>query len=123
MDAGAAHFGAPNFAAHSFAGSSFPDPAFPPPAFPDSGFARAVITLCGGINNFHVLEQGSEEEVDAAVTAAMEQLAPGGGFILAPGDTVMYGADPKWEPVAERNVARMIETWKRLRGKYQRRPG
>ncbi|MFH1568889.1 MAG: uroporphyrinogen decarboxylase family protein, partial [Gemmatimonadota bacterium] len=71
------------------------------------------ICLCGGVNNNHVLERGSEAEVERAVTEAIEALAPGSGFILAPGDSVGYvdGLDPD---LVRRNVDTMIAAWQRL---------
>jgi len=68
------------------------------------------ITLCGGVNNFRVLECGTEREVEKAVIEAKEKLSPGGGYIMAPGDSIL--ATTK---VAERNFYKMIEVWKKIR--------
>jgi len=71
------------------------------------------ICLCGGVNNTHVLEEGSVEDVERAVQEAVSALAPGSGFILAPGDSVGYlaGTDQK---IVERNVRAMIAAWKEM---------
>lgn len=73
----------------------------------------ARICLCGGVNNTHVLERGSPGQVEAAVAAAIAALAPGSGFILAPGDSVGFvdGTDPS---VVRRNVEAMVAAWRRL---------
>lgn len=67
------------------------------------------ITLCGGVNNSRVLERGTEEQVERAVVDAMERLALGGRFILAPGDALL-----RVDPSVETNFHRMVETWRRL---------
>ena len=66
------------------------------------------ITLCGGINNYHVLEIGAEADVDRAVAEALESLGPD-GCILAPSDALNTTADS-----CVPNFHRMIETWKKL---------
>lgn len=71
------------------------------------------ICLCGGVNNTHVLEEGSEEDVERAVQEALCALAPGSGFILAPGDSVGF-VDGLDQQIAERNVLAMIAAWKRF---------
>ena len=71
------------------------------------------ICLCGGINNTHVLEEGSEEDVERAVQEALCALAPGSGFILAPGDSVGF-VDGTDQQIAKRNVLAMIAAWKRF---------
>lgn len=68
------------------------------------------LTLCGGVNNNLVLERGTIDEVRAAVEAAVTCLAPGGGFILAPGDSILSTSE-----VAVRNFRALIEVWKELR--------
>jgi uroporphyrinogen decarboxylase len=70
------------------------------------------ICLCGGVNNTHVLEEGTEAEVRQAVEEAMETLGPGSGFILAPGDSPGFveGTD---QSVVRRNIETMIKAWKR----------
>lgn len=71
----------------------------------------ASMTLCGGVNNNLVLERGSAAQVRAAVTEAMATLGPGGGFILAPGDSVL-----STEPTARRNFDLLINTWREMSG-------
>ena len=69
------------------------------------------MTLCGGVNNVQVLEHGTPADVQAAVRWAMDHLTAGGGFILAPGDSILdTGA------VAQRNFDLMIEAWKKVAG-------
>lgn len=69
-----------------------------------------TITLCGGVNNHHVLEHGTVEEVHRAVADAVKVLAPGGGCILAPGDSILDVG-----PTAQRNFEEMIKAWRQLR--------
>jgi hypothetical protein len=67
------------------------------------------MTLSGGMNNVQVLERGSRADVEAGVRWAFEHLTAGGGFILAPGDSILdTGA------TAQSNFDLMIETWKSL---------
>ena len=54
------------------------------------GVIGGAVTMCTGVNNYHVLEAGGEDEVEAAVVRAMEELAPGGRFILSPSDSINY---------------------------------
>lgn len=71
-----------------------------------------ILTFYGGVNNFLVIENGSEEDVRRAVVDAVEKLSPGGGFILGTGDVVDYMmVNPE---VSKRNVYKMIEVWKEL---------
>ena len=74
------------------------------------------ICLCGGVNNTHVLEQGSGVEVERAVCEAIDSLAPGSGFILAPGDSVGY-VDGLDTDLVQRNIDVMIATWQRVCGR------
>jgi len=75
------------------------------------------ICLCGGVNNTRVLEQGSVADVDRAVREAVDALAPGSGFILAPGDSPGYveGTD---QAIVERNVRAMVEAWRDVCREY-----
>jgi len=75
------------------------------------------VAMCSGINNYHVIEAGDETDIDAAVRYAIETYAPGGGFILCPGDSV-GGVGLSSEAVSEnniKNVHHLINSWK----KYQ----
>lgn len=65
------------------------------------------ITLCGGVNNYHVIERGTEEEVEMAVKEAIRLYSPNGGFILAPGDSILADTE-----LAQRNFYKMIAVWK-----------
>jgi uroporphyrinogen decarboxylase len=71
--------------------------------------AGGHFTLCGGLNNYHVLEQGTEDEVRRAVRLAIDTLAPGGGFILAPADTLNVVS-----ATCERNFETLVATWKEM---------
>lgn len=59
---------------------------------------RDRISIWGGINSAITLGQGSEREIEQAVTEAIRILAPGGGFILYPVDVLLAGANP-WAKV------------------------
>jgi uroporphyrinogen-III decarboxylase len=72
-----------------------------------------AIALYGGVSNHHVLERGTPEQVREAVAAAIEVLAPGGGFILGLGDVLDYTMSNPG--IAERNFYEMIESWKEMR--------
>jgi hypothetical protein len=56
------------------------------------------IAIWGGVNSAVTLGQGSEEEIEQAVTEAIRILAPGGGFVLYPVDVVLAEANP-WNKV------------------------
>jgi hypothetical protein len=71
-----------------------------------------TMALCGGVNNQHVLERGSEEEVRKAVRDAFDALAPTGRFVLAPGDSVLAT-----HKAARENVETMIDEWRKLRAR------
>lgn len=66
------------------------------------------VALCGGINNWAVLEAGSEAEVRQAVREAIEVFTPREGCLLAPSDVVYLGDDA----TMARNLQVMIDTWK-----------
>ena len=65
------------------------------------------VCLWGGMNSAVTLGSGDRQDVETAVKDAIESLAPGGGFILAPIDQLFE--DTRWE-----NVLTMIETWHKL---------
>ncbi len=72
-----------------------------------------TIALYGGVSNHHVIERGTPAQVREAVAAAVEVLAPGGGFILGPGDVLDYTmSNPE---ATERNFHAMVAAWKELR--------
>ena len=64
--------------------------------------------LCGGVNNFSIIEQGTTEDVVGAVRSAIESLGDT-RFILAPGDSILSRSE-----TAARNLETMIETWDEL---------
>lgn len=65
------------------------------------------IVLCTGVNNYNVIELGTEAEVQKAVIEAIETLSPNGGFILAPSDSILSTSE-----IAKRNFYKMVDTWK-----------
>jgi len=68
------------------------------------------MTLYGGVNNNHIVERGTPQQVRAAVDDAFDALAPGGRFILGPGDSILADSD-----VCRRNFDTMIDAWKARR--------
>ncbi len=68
------------------------------------------MTLYGGVNNNHIIERGTGEQVRRAVDDAFDALADGGRFILGPGDSILADSD-----LCRRNVDVMIEAWKARR--------
>ncbi|UCF96169.1 MAG: hypothetical protein JSV89_13395 [Spirochaetaceae bacterium] len=72
---------------------------------------RSRIAVWGGINSAVTLGQGSEQEIEQAVTEAIRILAPGGGFVLYPVDVVLAGANP-WSKVKV-----MLNKWREI-GSY-----
>jgi hypothetical protein len=70
------------------------------------------LTLTGGVNNNLVVEQGTVDEVRGAVIEAVETLAPGGGFILGPADSIGYITT---NDTTIRNFYAMIDAWKEVR--------
>ncbi len=71
------------------------------------------MALYGGINNFLVLEDGTPEEVRRAVVEAAEKMAPGGGYIVGPGDAPDCMMAKR--ETTERNFYEMIRAWKEIR--------
>jgi hypothetical protein len=71
-----------------------------------------AVALCGGVNNSHVLEMGTEQEVRDAVTEAARILAPGGGYVMAPGDALGY---VRVTDTVRRNFEVMVDTWRGIR--------
>ncbi|MCD6416498.1 MAG: hypothetical protein J7M08_07370 [Planctomycetes bacterium] len=76
------------------------------------------ITLYGGVNNNLVVERGSTEQVREGVRQAAETLAPGGGYIMGTGDSVMCA-----DQTARRNFYEMINAWKELRDAFGQTKG
>jgi hypothetical protein len=65
------------------------------------------VCIWGGMNSAVTLSSGSRQDVEMAVKGAIENLAPRGGFVLAPIDQLFE--DTRWE-----NVLTLIETWHKL---------
>lgn len=73
-------------------------------------FIEKKKTIWGGVSGAITVEQGTEQETEAAVIDAMERLGKGGGFVLSPVDNVREDTDNAW-----RNTHTFIETWKKHR--------
>lgn len=73
------------------------------------------ICLWGGVNGALTVEQGSAEDVRAAVAYALEVMRDVNGFILSPVDNVTSLTRHTW-----RNVEVLIQTWQQL-GRRPRR--
>lgn len=73
-------------------------------------FSERGRTLWGGVSGAITVEMGTEAETESEVRTALEVLGRDGGLILSPVDNVIEDT-----PVTDRNVARFVETWKRLR--------
>jgi uroporphyrinogen-III decarboxylase len=65
--------------------------------------------LWGGVSGAITVEQGSADEVRAAVQSAVQALGPR-GFILSPVDNLTVDTPRTWE-----NVAVFVDEWKRVR--------
>ena len=75
------------------------------------------VAMCTGVNNYHVLEECGEEQINEAVRYAIENYADGGGFILSPSDSI-GGFGLHKGIVSEkllRNMVHMVEAWKKYR--------
>ena len=74
--------------------------------------ARSAGRLClwGGGNGFVTVENGSPEQIREEVNAALDILAPGGGFILSPIDNVRELSDRAYG-----NAVLFIDAWKARR--------
>ena len=72
---------------------------------------KGKICLWGGMNSAVTLGRGTKEEIEAAVEQAIRVLAPGGGFILFPVDTILPEANP-WEKTKV-----LLDKWKEI-GSY-----
>jgi uroporphyrinogen-III decarboxylase len=70
------------------------------------------ICTWGGVNGFITIEQGTNEEIDDAVSEAIDRLGPD-GFILSPVDNVRDASDDVWQ-----RVLVLIESWKKHRQRY-----
>jgi len=76
-----------------------------------------TVTLWGGINGYLHIVDGTPDAVAAATEEAINTLAPGGRFILAPVDNVRIdGPDtPEARRRVEENTQAMIAVWRRRR--------
>jgi len=68
------------------------------------------VCLIGNIDCSHVLSEGSEEEVEAAVKECIAKASPGGGHIISSSNSIHSSVKPE-------NYRRMIEATKQY-GKY-----
>ncbi|MHB0875635.1 MAG: uroporphyrinogen decarboxylase family protein [Anaerolineae bacterium] len=69
------------------------------------------IAVEGGMNSAVTLEQGTTAEIRQAVFDGIATMAPGGGFILTPVDSIT--ASTPWS-----SVETVIAAWKEARGAY-----
>jgi MtaA/CmuA family methyltransferase len=80
----------------------------------DAAAAKAAVrgrtALIGTVDPSGVMTLGNPDDVRAAALADLEILAPGGGFILAPGCALPY-------PAPEENIQALVNT-ARTRGRY-----
>jgi hypothetical protein len=67
------------------------------------------VALCGGVNNYEILERASPPAVRRCVLDAIEAFTPWEGCILAPSDSIAFIGPTE---IAERNFQVMIDTWK-----------
>ena len=73
------------------------------------------VAMCSGINNYKVIEAGGETDIENAFFYAVENYAPGGGFILAPSDSI-GGIGLSNDKISEKNIKNahfLVETWKK----------
>ncbi len=68
------------------------------------------VCLIGNIDCSHVLSEGSEEEVEAAVRECIRKASPGGGHIISSSNSIHSSVKPE-------NYRRMIEATKKY-GRY-----
>ncbi|HOI55414.1 MAG TPA: uroporphyrinogen decarboxylase family protein [Phycisphaerae bacterium] len=77
-----------------------------------------TVCLCGGVNAYLTVVDGTPGAVRREVESSMAALSPGGRFILSPVDNIRIddpaGGDAAWRRVQE-NVRAMVQAWKRLR--------
>jgi hypothetical protein len=67
------------------------------------------VCIWGGVNGHLTVEQGSEDQIRKEVQSAIQQLSPGGGFILSPVDNVR-----EYTSSIQRNVGVLIDEWQRI---------
>ncbi len=71
------------------------------------------ICLLGGVNNFHVIENGTKSDIRNSVIETVESLKDGGGFILGPSDHIDFA---NANPVkSEENFYEMIKVWDEIK--------
>jgi UDP-N-acetylmuramyl pentapeptide synthase len=70
------------------------------------------IAVCSGVNNYHVIEMGTADQVNSAVAQALDTLSNSSGFILSPSDSILDTSE-----TARKNFYTMIESWKKYRKK------
>jgi len=71
---------------------------------------RGKVCLWGGVDEAHVIELGSPDQVRQATERVIRELGPD-GFILSPVDNVTVDTPNTWS-----NLQTMIETWRSYRG-------
>jgi hypothetical protein len=73
-------------------------------------FKARAKCIWGGVSGALTVEQGSEDETEAAVIEALRVLGAGSGFILSPVDNVREDTPNAWK-----NTHKFIDTWKKHR--------
>jgi hypothetical protein len=66
------------------------------------------VTLWGGVNTAVTLNSGTGEQIRTAVREAIQTLAPGGGFVLHPVDSI-------FSDTPEASLKALIESWREYR--------
>ena len=69
------------------------------------------VCLWGGVNGAITVEEGTEDDVRAAVRAALNTMRGVNGFILSPVDNITEITRNTW-----RNVDVLVRTWKEAVG-------
>ena len=67
------------------------------------------VCIWGGVNGHLTVEQGSEHQIRKEVQSAIQQLSPGGGFILSPVDNVR-----EYSNKIQKNVGILIDEWQQI---------
>jgi uroporphyrinogen decarboxylase len=73
-------------------------------AFLKREFGKDIV-FWGGIDTQHVLPFGSPQEVKVEVNRRLEDLAPGGGYVMASVHNIQYNTPPQ-------NILAMYEAWR-----------
>ena len=86
-----------------------------PPPWGDVDIAEAKrdigdkVCLWGGVDSPHTMENGTEEEVRAAVEYAIDCAKPGGGYVLSTADSIWHNNER-----ISHNLEVLLKTWREL---------